>query len=98
MNSDDVVAMIIMVVLFVSVASIFILRGPLGRALAKRIEGSKAVDDETAHRLEELESRVQTVELTQERMLELEERVDFAERLLAREKDVPRVGRPGAES
>ena len=97
MNSDNVVAMIIMVVLFISVASIFILRGPLGRAWAKRIEGARG-DDETTHRLEDVESRLQTLELTQERMLELEERLDFAERLLAREKDIPRIGRTGAES
>ncbi|HEV8123389.1 MAG TPA: hypothetical protein VGP80_04050 [Gemmatimonadales bacterium] len=82
----------------VAVSGVLVLRGPLGRALAKRIEGSKAADHDTAQRLEEVEARLQTLELTQERMLELEERLDFAERLLAREKDPVRLGRPGAES
>jgi hypothetical protein len=85
-----------MVLFVVSVA--LVLKGPLGRALAKRIEGSRAADHDTAQRLEEVEARLQTLELTQERMLELEERLDFAERLLAREMDTPRLGRTGAES
>ena len=85
-----------MVIFAVSVVLIF--RGPLGRAVARRIEGSRAGDHETVQRLEEVEARLQTLELTQERMLELEERLDFAERMLAREKDAPRLGKTGVES
>jgi len=85
-----------MILFVVSVG--LVLKGPLGRALAKRIEGSRAADHDTVQRLEEVEARLQTLELTQERMLELEERLDFAERLLAREKDPARLGHPGAES
>jgi hypothetical protein len=82
----------------VAVSGVLVLRGPLGRALAKRIEGTKAADHETVQRLEEVESRLQSLELTQERMLELEERLDFAERMLARDKEPLRMGKPGAES
>jgi hypothetical protein len=74
--------------LVVATSIVLVLRGPLGRALARRIEGSRATDTESVRRLDEVEARLQTVELTQERMLELEERLDFAERLLAR-RDVP---------
>ena len=84
--------------LVVAVSVILVLRGPLGRALARRIEGSRAADHDAAQRLEEVEARLQSLELTQERMLELEERLDFAERLLAREKEPLRMGKPGAES
>ena len=79
--------------LIVSIAAVLVLRGPLGKALAKRIEGVRAPDPELVQRLEEAEARLQALELTQERMLELEERLDFTERVLVRENQ-PRV--PGA--
>jgi hypothetical protein len=43
-------------------------------------------------RVEELEHRVAELEAGQYRMMELEERVDFAERLLARDADVRKLG------
>lgn len=43
-------------------------------------------------RIEELESRVAELEATQGRMLELEERLDFAERLLVRQREAPGLG------
>jgi hypothetical protein len=39
-----------------------------------------------------LEARVAELEGERDRLAELEERVDFAERLLAREKAQPRLG------
>lgn len=84
--------------LVVATSVVLVLRGPLGRALARRIEGSRSPDHDAILRLEEVEARLQALELTQERMLELEERLDFAERLLAREKDPLRVGPPRGES
>jgi hypothetical protein len=44
-------------------------------------------------RVYELEFRVRELEAAQERLLELEERIDFAERLLAREADQARIGK-----
>ena len=82
--------------LVVATSIVLVLRGPLGRALARRIEGSRSPDQHLVQRLEEAEARLQTLELTQERMLELEERLDFAERLLARDKDPLRMERPAA--
>lgn len=96
MPSDAVAPFVVMLVLFLSVAGVLILRGPVGRALGRRIEGTKTADEETTQRLEEVEARLQALELTQERMLELEERLDFAERLLARDKDPLRIERPAA--
>jgi hypothetical protein len=81
---------IVPVVLFISMAAAFILRGPLGKALADRIAGrppSGAMGD--ADRvLSELDD-------LRHRLTELEERVDFSERLLARGRETGRVG-PGA--
>lgn len=54
-----------------------VLRGPLGRALARRLDGgarSASGDGDEAARLRVVESR----------LLELEERLDFTERLLTR--------------
>ncbi len=78
--------------LFLSVgimgAALFL--GPIGRGLARRIEGRHADPeglDELRARVSELESRSPVTgetDLVAQRLLELEERVDFAERLLTR--------------
>lgn len=83
--------MVVMVVLLVSVAAIVILRGPFGRAFAKRIEGSAGTDEATQHRIEELEARSHQFDDLQARLAEVEERLDFAERLLAREPAKPQL-------
>ena len=58
---------------------------PLFRAIARRIEG-KAADAELRAELEELRNRVQELESSQLHVAELEERVDFAERLLSQQQ------------
>jgi hypothetical protein len=65
------------------VAAGVIFRGPLGKALARRLEGGAAQGDPdaTMHALEEMRGR----------MAELEERVDFAERLLAQSREPGRL-------
>lgn len=57
------------------------------RQLPSTITGEARLD-----RIEELESRVAELEATQGRMLELEERLDFAERLLVRQREAPGLG------
>jgi hypothetical protein len=82
------------IALFVSLAAVFILRGPIGRALADRLAGRAgpgpaAVSDATAPELDDLRRRVE----------ELEERLDFAERRLVGERTEPvprgRIGERG---
>jgi len=73
----------------VSGAGWLIMKGPMGEALAARFGGDSTSDEmhgETAAELEELRGRV----------AELEERVDFSERLLAQKEGSPRLERPGA--
>jgi hypothetical protein len=65
-------------------ALVMILRGPIGRALARRLEGQSGVADE---RLGEVERRLQELETREQRVSELEDRLDFAERLLAQRDD-----------
>jgi hypothetical protein len=73
---------VVPVVLFLSIAAVLILRGPLGRALADRLARRGAGRAEPADGL--------TGELDdlRRRMGELEERLDFTERLLARQARV----------
>lgn len=64
--------------------------GPVGKALAARItRGSEQGLD--PGELDEIHGRLQELEQAQARIAELEERVDFTERLLARQKDQERL-------
>lgn len=57
--------------------------GPVGRSISKMLDGDGRHDDETAMRLEDVEARLAELSLEQQRVGELEERLDFTERLLA---------------
>ena len=92
-DSGDIAGMVITIVITVAIAGTIILRGPLGRALARAIEqragGGRTVEDDG--RLTQLEQRVVELEAGQARVAELEERVDFAERMLARPRDAAQL-------
>jgi uncharacterized membrane protein len=79
----------------IGVAAICVVLFPVVFALARRIapKAEKRPADGT-DRVEELERRVGELETGQQRMAELEERVDFAERLLAKQRDTERLGPP----
>lgn len=81
---------IVPVVFFISMASVFILRGPLGKALADRLAGRRVPGPE-GHDGEVVTAELEEMRL---RLTELENRVDFAERLLAKGRDGDRVGPP----
>ena len=57
--------------------------GPVGKVIARMLEGDSRHDDEAAMRLEDVEARLAELSLEQQRVGELEERLDFTERLLA---------------
>jgi hypothetical protein len=61
---------------------------PLVRAIARRIEAGAALV-EARGELEDLQDRVRHLEASQPRLAELEERLDFAERLLAQAQTQP---------
>ena len=83
--------------LAVGAAWVALLVGPIGQAIARRVGGKKARESHdgpttgevAAERLAEVEHRLALVESVQQRLLELEERVDFAERLLTRAETRP---------
>jgi len=68
---------------------------PLMRAIARRIEGRLQGTDPTLKgEVEELRARLGDMEGLQLRVADLEERLDFAERMLAQRREVERL-RPG---
>lgn len=71
-----------------------LLRGPVGRALASMLEGGgpPATDQLLAVRVADLEDRVQELTLEAQRLMEIEERIDFTERLIASREDAVRRG------
>jgi hypothetical protein len=65
-------------------------RGPVGKAIGKMLEGEPhGTDDDAVNRMYELESRLAELSADQQRVAELEERLDFAERLLSQRRDMP---------
>ncbi len=71
--------------LFLSIAAVMIFRGPFGKAMAERLAGRQA----TGADAERLRAEVEELRY---RLAELEERVDFSERLLARSREAERSG------
>ena len=68
-----------------------VLLWPLIRALARRLEGGGR-NAQFQGEVDALRDRLQQLEQSQERVVELEERVDFAERLLAHGREPDRLG------
>jgi hypothetical protein len=76
-NNDVIV--ILAIVLAVMAVKLF--RGPLGNALADRLRGSAPPDPGVLEELEQMKTR----------LAEVEERLDFAERLLAQSEQAERL-------
>lgn len=81
MNPNDIAPLLC--ILMICVTVVLVLRGPVGQALGRWIDrwGRRGVlDDE---RVADVEARMAELEAAHGRTLELEERLEFAERLLA---------------
>ena len=75
-------APIVMLIFFAVLAAGVAILYPIVRAIARRLEGKQA-DPALRAEVEELRSRLYEMEAQQGRIAEIEERLDFAERLLA---------------
>ncbi len=75
------------IMLFVVIGLVAVLRGPIGKAFADRIAGRSTSGTEWRE-TEALRGEVEELRL---RMTELEERLDFAERMLARAREPERL-------
>jgi len=79
---------VVPVVMFVMIGLTVILRGPLGQAIADRVRGGTGEADPRLR--EELEHLRMEIDEVRGQLSETQERLDFAERLLARrEESVP---------
>lgn len=83
---------VIVLSLIAMCAAAAIILYPLMRAIGRRIEG-RGGDAELRHEVEDLRERVRELEAAQPRMAELEERLDFAERLLAQRRESEQLPR-----
>jgi Tfp pilus assembly protein PilO len=90
MNADS--PAIVMIVLMVMTAATIVL-WPIVRALARRLEGRGTVDAALRAEVEQLHHRLADVDALQGRIAELEERLDFTERLLAQTREPDRLQR-----
>ena len=83
------------IVVFALIAVTVIL-WPVMRALARRLEG-KSVDPALRDEVDRLQHRLEEMDALQGRVAELEDRVDFTERMLVRGQESPEPGRlPGS--
>jgi hypothetical protein len=69
------------------VAGVALVLYPIARAIARRLEG-RGMSNELLQQVDELRERVRDLESSQHRVAELEERLDFTERLLAQRRDL----------
>lgn len=75
---DQIAPMVVLSTMSLSAAAIFVLRGPLGKALADRLAGRSAAGGR------EVEQLRHDVDDLRAELGAMQERLDFAERLLAR--------------
>jgi hypothetical protein len=90
MEPGDVISLLIVAV---SAAAVLILRGPLGRAMARRLEGAAGREGPTGADMAGIAERVAELEQRDTRIAELEERLDFAERMLTQQREAERLPR-----
>ncbi|MGH7614457.1 MAG: hypothetical protein ACREMW_10515 [Gemmatimonadales bacterium] len=65
----------------------------LARSIRKRLEGA-TVDRSLVAEVDTLRERVRSAESLERRVAELEERLDFAERLLSKQREAARLAPP----
>jgi hypothetical protein len=81
--SDWGAPLLVTIVGFTLLAATIIL-WPLMRSLGRRLESRGGADPALRADVEQLQQRLGEVDLLQQRVAELEERIDFTERMLAR--------------
>lgn len=95
---DEIVRLIGVMSAVVGVPMVFIFAvPPLAKAFAHRLEGKVPADEDTTAEIEALRAEVEALRDLPSRLVELEERVDFAERLLAQQQ-APGLLTPGKDA
>ena len=91
---DNVVGLVAVILLFGGGTLALLSLSPIGKAFAARILGKKspiADDEETAEEVKELRREVEEMRHLPEQLSELGERVDFLERLVAKQREAERL-------
>ena len=78
---------IVLLIVIAALTATVIILWPLMRAFGRRLEGKGGGDAALRAEVEQLQLRAGEVDALQHRVAELEERVDFTERLLAQTHD-----------
>ena len=76
----------IVMIVFMALLATTVILWPVMRALARRLDGKTAADPALHAEIEQLHQRLGEVDVLHQRVAELEERIDFTERMLARAK------------
>jgi hypothetical protein len=85
----EIAPFLVPITLFLTIGAVAIFRGPMGKALGERLAGKGQVPDSSAE-TEQLRAEVEELRW---RLTEVEERVDFAERVLSRHSDPGKLPR-----
>ena len=89
---------IILLIVIAALTATVIILWPIMRAFGRRLEGRGATDPALKADIDHLHARLAEVDTLQSRVLELEERVDFTERLLAQSQQPSRLAAPAQET
>jgi hypothetical protein len=89
---------LVLMIVLAALAATTIILWPLMRAFARRLESKGGGDAALRADVDQLHARIGEVDMLHTRVAELEERLDFAERLLAQAQPPVRLGAPTEES
>ena len=78
---------LVLLIVIAALTAMVIILWPLMRAFGRRLEGKGGTDPALRAEVEQLQLRLGEVDALHHRVAELEERVDFTERLLAKAHD-----------
>jgi Tfp pilus assembly protein PilO len=90
---EDIIAIIF---IFGGMTAIGLGFSPIGRAFAERIKGKTAIpgaEEIRAELAEQREAQAEELQQVRQEVADLAERLDFAERLLAQQRDPQRIAR-----
>lgn len=90
---EDVIGLVAVILLFGGGTLFLLAISPIGKALAARITGKKVTveDDETVALLKDLRTELDDLHHLPEQLSELGERVDFLERMVAKQREAERL-------
>jgi hypothetical protein len=92
-GEDSMPAPVFLLAMLAMLATVIIIFLPLMKAWARRIEGRGLDAGEVRAELDDLRMRMQEFEAERARFVELEERIDFTERLLTQGRERQEEGR-----